>query len=169
MFIGLLASISNLSNHTNYISLNNRQCMIHSTLTNLHSNEYRPELPYYPWSVNVDRCMGSCNTLNDLCNTLCVPSKTEDLNRTDFNIITGVNESNTYIEAKHISSKCDCKFGGSQYKSNQKWNRRLYLETWYMYLWEWYVGSIIDDSVITCDIIINATDSASTNVPSKKK
>ena len=59
VFIGLLASISNLSNHTNYISLNNRQCMIQGTLTNLHSNEHRPELPYYPWSVNVDRCMGS--------------------------------------------------------------------------------------------------------------
>ena len=45
--------------------------------------------------------------------------------------------------------------------------QKLWLEYYYMYLWECkYLGSIIDDSVITCDEIIKATDSVSTNVSS---
>ena len=45
--------------------------------------------------------------------------------------------------------------------------QKLWLEYYYMYLWECkYLGSIIDDSVITCDEIIKATDSVSTNVAS---
>ena len=45
--------------------------------------------------------------------------------------------------------------------------QKLWLEYCYMYLCECkYLGSIIDDSVITYDEIINATDSVSTNVAS---
>ena len=43
-------------------------------------NEYRQELDYYLFVVKLDRCVGSCNTLNDLSNKVCVPNKTEDLN-----------------------------------------------------------------------------------------
>ena len=31
-------------------------------------------------SINLNRCIGSCYTLNDLSNRICVPNKTEDLN-----------------------------------------------------------------------------------------
>ena len=40
MFIGLLASIVDDSNHTKCISLNNQQCMVQPTVINLHPNEY---------------------------------------------------------------------------------------------------------------------------------
>ena len=53
--------------------------------------------------VNVGRYVGSCNTLNGLSNKVCVPDKTEDLNLSVFNIITGINESETL--KKHISCK----------------------------------------------------------------
>ena len=58
MFICLLASIVNASNHTKCISLNNEQCMIQPALINLHPNEYTQGLRYYPFAVNLDRCMG---------------------------------------------------------------------------------------------------------------
>ena len=45
-------------------------------------------LRYYPFSVNLDRCLGSFNTFNDLSNILCVPDKTEDLNVSVLNMIT---------------------------------------------------------------------------------
>ena len=67
--------------------------MTQSTLINLHLNEYIEQLHYYPFPVNLDRCMGSCNTLNDLSNKVCVPNRTEDLNLSVFNMITGINES----------------------------------------------------------------------------
>ena len=54
--------------------------------------------------VKLDRFVGSCNTLNDLFNKVCFSSKTEDLNLSMFNMITGINESKTLT--KHISCEC---------------------------------------------------------------
>ena len=39
MFVVLLASIVNASIHTQCVSLNNQQCMIQTTLINLHASE----------------------------------------------------------------------------------------------------------------------------------
>ena len=86
------------------MSLSNQKCEIHPTLVNLHPNEYSQEFHYYPFAVKLYRCVGSCNTLNDLSNKVCVPNKTEDLNLSIFNLITGINVSTTLT--KHISCKC---------------------------------------------------------------
>ena len=77
-----------------------------STLFNLHPNEYIKKFHYYPFSVKLDRCAESCNTVNDLSNKVYVPKKTEDLNLSIFSMITEINESKTLT--KHIS--CICKF-----------------------------------------------------------
>ena len=79
MFIGLFTGIVNASNHTKCVSLNNQQCMTQLILFNLHHNEYSQGLRYYPFAANLDRFVGSFNTLNDLFNTGCVPKKAEDL------------------------------------------------------------------------------------------
>ena len=42
--------------------------------------------------VKSDRCVGSCNTLNDLSNKVYIPNKREDLNLSVFNMITCINE-----------------------------------------------------------------------------
>ena len=36
------------------------------TLINLHPSEYMGALRYYPFAVNLDKCMVGCNTLNDV-------------------------------------------------------------------------------------------------------
>ena len=59
--------------------------MIQPTLNNLRPNEYSQEFYYYPFAVKLDTCIGSCNTLNDLSNKVCVPNKTEGLNLSVFN------------------------------------------------------------------------------------
>ena len=50
--------------------------MIRTTLIDSHPNEYIQELHYYPFSAKLDRCAGSCNTINDLSNKACVQKKT---------------------------------------------------------------------------------------------
>ena len=65
MFIALLTSIVNASNHTKCVSLSNQKCMNRRSLINLHPNEYSQELHYYSIAVKLDRCVGSCDTLND--------------------------------------------------------------------------------------------------------
>ena len=94
-FIRLITILVNASNHTKYISLNNQQRIIQLTLINLHPSKYSQGLRYYKFVVNLDRCVGSCNTLNTLSNRVLIPEKTEDLNASVFNIITEINEPKT--------------------------------------------------------------------------
>ena len=82
--------------------------MTQITFVNLHPNNYSQEFHYYAFGVKLDRCVGSCNTLNDWYNKVCVPNKTKDLSLSEFNMITGINESKALTH--HISSECKCKF-----------------------------------------------------------
>ena len=98
----------------------------------------------------------------------CVPNKIEDLNIYVFNTITEKDESN--ILTKFISYKS--KLDGIKCSSNQQWSNdkcwcgckkhHLCEED---YIWnpaicscqnEKYLASIINDSVITCNEIIDA-------------
>ena len=80
--------------------LSNPKCEIQPTLIDLHYSEYDQEFRYYPFAVKLDRCIGSCNTLNDLSNKVCISNKREILNLSVFNMNTGINESK--ILTKHI-------------------------------------------------------------------
>ena len=68
--------------------------MTQPTFIDRHLNESSQEFHYYPFAVKLDRCVGSHNALNNLCNKVCFPNKTEDLNLSVFNMIRETNESN---------------------------------------------------------------------------
>ena len=78
----------------------------------LHPNKYGQEFQYYPFAVQLDRCVRSCNTLNGLSNTSSVPNKPEDLHVSVLNMITWINELKTLT--KH--TLCEC-------KSNTWWKK----------------------------------------------
>ena len=95
MFILLLTSIINASNHAKCVSLNNQKCKIQPTLGNLHPNEYSQELSCYSDNcemVLLDKCVRNGNTLNDVSNKVCVLNKTEDWIINVFNRIAGKND-----------------------------------------------------------------------------
>ena len=143
------------------MSLSNHKCEIQPTLINLHPNEYIQEFNYYPFAIKLDRCVGSCNTLNDLSNKVCVPNKTEDLNLSVFRMITGINESKTLT--MHISCECKCKFDARKCNSDQWWNNdKCQCECKKRHVCEKnparcscengkYLAIIMDDSAIICD------------------
>ena len=91
MFIGLSTGLVNKYDHTKCVSLSKQKCMIQPTLIKLHPNEYNQEFHYHPFTVKLDRCVWSFNTLNDLSDKICDQNKTEDLNAHAFNMITGKN------------------------------------------------------------------------------
>ena len=103
-----LSNIANGFNHNKCISLSNQKCMTQPTRINLHTNEYSRQFHYCPFAVKLNRCVGICNTINDSSRKVCVLNKTEVLNLSMFNMITGKNQSK--ILAKDISCKCKCKF-----------------------------------------------------------
>ena len=82
--------------------------MTQHTLINLHSNDYSQGLCYYLFAVDLDRCVRSCDALNELSNRVCVPNKTEDWNLHVSNIITEINEWKAW--AKQISCERKCNF-----------------------------------------------------------
>ena len=94
--------------------------MTQATFINLHPNEYSQEFNHYPFAVKLNRSVGSCNTLNHLSNKVYFPNKTEDLNLSVFNIITGINEWKTLL--KHTSCEYKSKVDGTKCNSNQWWN-----------------------------------------------
>ena len=109
----------------------NQKCTNQPTLINLHPNEYIQGLHYYPFAINLDRYVESCNTLNDLSNKVCVPNKIEDLNLSIFIMISGINESETLT--KHMSYECKCNFDGRnviQVKIRKTVNVDVSLKIW---------------------------------------
>ena len=147
----------------------------------LHPNEYRQELHYYLFVVKLDRCVGSCNTLSNISNKVCVPNKTEDLNIHLFDMILGMNELEMLTQ--HISCECKCKFYGRKCNSNWNWNNnKCQWECKKTYMWKrsWnpatcscengkYLASIIHGSVVTCDEVIAETKTIPTNFNEKIK
>ena len=46
------------------VSMNNQECQIRPQVVNINSNN-----PFfYPYSIEVNNCSGSCNNINDPCN-----------------------------------------------------------------------------------------------------
>ena len=120
MFTVLLNNIVNGSNHTKCVSLSNQKYMTEPTFVNLHQNGCSQTSHNYSFVAKLDWCVGSCNTINDLSNKVCVPNKTEDLDSSVMNVIKGKNESKTLT--KYMLCKCKCKFNERKCDSNQWWN-----------------------------------------------
>ena len=106
MIIGLL-SICTLANHYPLIlkSLQNAYRPIdHIKLDQHLLNKLRPTL-FYPYTVSVNKCGGSWNTIDDPYAPVGVLNKVKHINVTVFNLISGVNETRFLVQ--HQS--CECK------------------------------------------------------------
>ena len=60
----------NLSNVNSLecVSMNNQERQIRTEIINLNTNEPM----FYPYSIEINRCKGSCNTINDPYVKICV-------------------------------------------------------------------------------------------------
>ena len=55
-------------NTLKWVSLNNQECKIRPKIINYNSNE--PS--FYPYSIEINKCSGSCNNINDPYAKLCI-------------------------------------------------------------------------------------------------
>ena len=67
-----------------FVDQYNQSCLARHALITLNPGE----LHYYPFMVGLDRCDGSCNTLENLFDKVCVPNKTEYVTFKLLNTIT---------------------------------------------------------------------------------
>ena len=63
--------VSNSKGPIKCLILNNRPCKARSTLVNINSDE----TIFYQFTVTVNKCGGSCNTIDDPYTRVCVPNK----------------------------------------------------------------------------------------------
>ena len=108
-FSGLLPSTVDAPHCVKWIPLDDQQFKTEPALT--------LAVCHYQFVVKLNRCIRTCNNLNDLSNELCVPNKTEDLNLSAFEMITRIKK--TKMLTKHISCEFKCKFEDRKCNSNK--------------------------------------------------
>ena len=98
------------------VLMNNQECKIRPQIIYINSNE--PS--FYPYSVKINQCSGSCNNINDPYTKLCVPYVVKNINVKVFNLLSRTNETR-HIEW-HETCKCKCRLDASACNNKQHWN-----------------------------------------------
>ena len=96
------------------ISMKNQECKIRSEIINTNNNEPA----FYPFSIKVNKCSGSCNNINDPYAKLCVPDVVKNINLKVFNLISWSNQTKQINW--HESCKRECKLNSSACNNKQK-------------------------------------------------
>ena len=83
-------------------------------------NEGVGEALFYPYNVLVNKCSGSCNTLDDPMAKMCVPNIIKRVNMKVYNFLMRLNETRNVLW--HESCKCVSRLNSSVCNSKQIWN-----------------------------------------------
>ena len=76
-------------------------------IVNVHSDEAK----FYPYSVRISKCSGSCTNINNPYAILCVPDVVKNINLKVFNLMSRTNETR-YMKF-HKTCKCKCRLNAS--------------------------------------------------------
>ena len=98
------------------VTMNNQECKARPKIIDVNSNEP----VFYPYSIKVSKCGGSCNNINDPYAKLCVPDIIKNINVKVFHLISRINETRHIIQ--HETYKCICRLSASVCNSRQRFN-----------------------------------------------
>ena len=96
--------------------MKNQKCKIRSKIVDVNTDEPL----FYPFSIEVNKCSGSCNSTNDPYAKLCLPDVVKNLNIIVFNLMSRINETRHIIWPE--TCKCICRLSASVYNNKQRWN-----------------------------------------------
>ena len=63
------------------LQYDNQECKVRPAIMNINSNEPL----FYPYSIAVNKCSGSCDDINNPYTKLCIPDVAKDMNIEVFN------------------------------------------------------------------------------------
>ena len=98
-------------------SLDNQECKIRPEIINVNNKEFI----FYPYKIKMNRCVGSCNTIDDPYGKTCFANYIENIGLKVFNLFSQNNEI-INIE-KHKSCECKCKLNKDACNNKQIWNK----------------------------------------------
>ena len=100
------------------LSVVNQKCMPRPKMLDV--NEGVGEALFYPCNVLVNKCSGSCDTINNPMAKLCVPNVIKRVNMHVYKFLMRLNETRNVL--CHESYKCICKLNSSVCNHKQIWN-----------------------------------------------
>ena len=65
------------------VSMNNQECKIRTKILDINNNDPR----FYPFSISVNKCNGSCNNISNPYAKLYVPDAVKNINLKAFNLM----------------------------------------------------------------------------------
>ena len=77
------------------VSVVNQKCMPRTKILDV--NERVVEALFYPYNVLVNKCSGSCNTLDDPMAKLCAPNIIKIVNMKVYNFLMRLNETRNVL------------------------------------------------------------------------
>ena len=96
--------------------MNNQECKIRTEIININTNEPL----FYPYNIKINRCKGSCNTINDPHAKIYVPDQIKNTNVKVFNLMSRTNETRQI--KWHKTYKCKCRLDASICNNKERWN-----------------------------------------------
>ena len=69
------------------VSMSNQKFKARKQIIDVNSNEP----VFYPYNINVNKCSGSCNNINDPYAMLCIPGTVKNINVKVFNLMSRIN------------------------------------------------------------------------------
>ena len=96
-------------------SVINQKCMLRPKILDV--NEGIGEALFYPYKVLVNKCSGSCNTLDNSMSKICVPKIIKNVTMQVYNFLMRLNETLNVLW--HESCKCVCKLSSSVCNNKQ--------------------------------------------------
>ena len=91
IFVSTMFFGCNLScvNPLKCVSMNNQECKVRPEIVNVNSDE----AVFFPFSIRISKCSGSCNNINDPYAKWCVPNVVKNLNAIVFNLMPRTNKT----------------------------------------------------------------------------
>ena len=71
------------------VSINNQKCKTRSEIIDVNTNETM----FYPYSIKINKCKGSCNAINDPYAKICGPDIIKNINVKVFNLMSRTNKT----------------------------------------------------------------------------
>ena len=79
--------------------MNNQECKTRLQVVNVNGDEP----VFFPFSIKISKCNGSCNNINHPYAKICVPDVVKNLNVKVFNLMSRTNEQDTQNDTKRVN------------------------------------------------------------------
>ena len=99
------------------LSVINQECMSKPKILDV--NEGIGEALFYPYNVLVNKCSGSCNTLDNPMSKICVPKVIKNVNIKVYNFLMRLNKTRNVLW--HERCRCVYKLNSSVCNNKQIW------------------------------------------------